>query len=69
MAIGTHLVNKSRTSEIEVYYWRHLNSEIDFVIERGKSIIGIEVKSGTANKIAGKEVVQKHCNHSKILFW
>jgi predicted AAA+ superfamily ATPase len=44
-AAGAHLVNGLET-EIEVLYWRDRGREVDFVIERGRKLTAIEVKSG-----------------------
>ena len=51
-AIGTHLIGKSITEKYKLYYWRDGDYEVDFVIEYGGNILGIEVKSGisTSNK-------------------
>lgn len=45
-AAGAHLVNESAASEIEVLYWRSRGHEVDFVLRRGRSAVGIEVTSG-----------------------
>lgn len=45
-AMGAHLWNTSRDHPIELYYWRHANQEVDFVLQEGKKIVAIEVKSG-----------------------
>ena len=44
--VGTHLLNTSMSSSIEVTYWRERNHEVDFVLHRGKTTVAIEVKSG-----------------------
>ncbi|MEI8295647.1 MAG: ATP-binding protein [Alphaproteobacteria bacterium] len=44
-AIGAHLVNSTRGSKIEVFYWREGNKEVDFVIRKGEVLVAIEVKS------------------------
>ena len=44
--IGAHLVNSSLGTGIEVTYWRDRNQEVDFVLQRGKAVVAIEVKSG-----------------------
>jgi predicted AAA+ superfamily ATPase len=41
-AVGAHLIN----SELDAFYWRQRNLEVDFVATRGKTIIGLEVSSG-----------------------
>ena len=45
-AVGAHLLGDTLGKDIEVTYWRDRNMEIDFVLQQGKSIVGIEVKSG-----------------------
>lgn len=44
--IGAHLLNSSVGTGIEVTYWRERNHEVDFVLQRGKTVVAIEVKSG-----------------------
>jgi predicted AAA+ superfamily ATPase len=44
-AVGAHLVNEASSEGVGVYYWREGEKEVDFVIQRGKSITAIEVKS------------------------
>ncbi len=44
-SVGAHLLNAA-SSRIEVKYWRDRNFEVDFVLERGSNLVGIEVKSG-----------------------
>jgi len=45
-AVGAHLVNETLGTHIEVTYWRERNREVDFVLQRGSAVVGIEVKSG-----------------------
>lgn len=54
-AIGTHLLNTCKTSNINIYYWRERNDELDFVLEKNSKVIGIEVKSGNTEKTSGIE--------------
>ncbi len=51
-AVGAHLLN-SAGSEIDIYYWRHNNFEVEFVLLLGQKIIGIEVKSGMQSRNIG----------------
>ena len=44
-AVGAHLLNTA-SSGTEVKYWRVGNYEVDFVLERGPHVVGIEVKTG-----------------------
>ena len=45
-AVGAHLLNSTLGSDIKIYYWRDRNREVDFVLERGRALVAIEVKSG-----------------------
>jgi len=45
-AVGAHLANAAAAGTCELYYWRHRNREVDFVIRSGKKLVAIEVKSG-----------------------
>ena len=47
-AVGAHLCNGALQGECEVYYWRERNHEVDFVVQAGRRLIAIEVKSGKA---------------------
>jgi uncharacterized protein len=45
-AIGVHLVNSSfGRNEVQIFYWRSGNFEVDFVIKRGAKVMALEVKS------------------------
>ncbi|MDZ7767125.1 MAG: DUF4143 domain-containing protein [Melioribacteraceae bacterium] len=46
-AVGAHLLNATLNSDLELMYWRHSNDEVDFVLQKGEQVIGIEVKSGS----------------------
>ncbi len=46
-AVGLHLYNSGHP-DCRLHYWRESSYEVDFVIERGKKITAIEVKSGAA---------------------
>jgi uncharacterized protein len=45
-AVGAHLFNSSFGTGISVTYWRERNHEVDFVLQQGKAVVAIEVKSG-----------------------
>lgn len=68
-AVGAHLLNMSVNSEIEVYYWRERNREVDFVLEKNHKLIAIEVKSGKARaSLPGMlEFSKKFKTHRKLL--
>jgi predicted AAA+ superfamily ATPase len=43
-AVGAHLVNTARDSQIEVYYWNEGDKEVDFILARAGRLTAIEVK-------------------------
>jgi predicted AAA+ superfamily ATPase len=51
--IGAYLINQSFVHRFEVYYWREKNSEVDFVLKKGKSVVAIEVKSNAEKNTEG----------------
>ncbi|NCO54159.1 MAG: AAA family ATPase [Bacteroidetes bacterium CG02_land_8_20_14_3_00_31_25] len=64
-AIGAHLKNYSLTENYNLYYWRHRNDEIDFVLTKGNNVIGLEVKSGNTQKLSGMIAFKKQFNPNK----
>ena len=59
-AVGAHLINSTRGTQIEVYYWRERNREVDFVVKSGRLTVAIEVKSGTTKQnLPGMEALSK----------
>ncbi len=44
-AVGAHLFN-TRSPGDRLYFWRDDNHEVDFVLQRGKKLAAVEVKSG-----------------------
>lgn len=47
-AVGAHLANAQNAGTCKVFYWRERNREVDFVVQAGRSLTAIEVKSGRA---------------------
>lgn len=47
-AAGAHLANAALRGECDLYYWREVNKEVDFVVQAGRRLTSIEVKSGRA---------------------
>lgn len=45
-ACGAYLLNAVRGTQVEVFYWREDNQEVDFVLKKGDKITAIEIKSG-----------------------
>lgn len=66
-AIGAHLLNNIAGTGMNLYYWRQRNEEVDFVLEYGSKIIGIEVKSGTSNFHKGTAIFKGKYHPHKVL--
>jgi len=66
-AIGAHLINAAQSTGFKLYYWRHRNEEVDFVIEKGSQIIALEVKTGSEALTTGMTAFKKQFNPKKIL--
>jgi len=47
-AVGAHLANAAFAADLELYYWRERDREVDFVVESHGRRTAIEVKSGRA---------------------
>lgn len=43
--IGAHLLNLSFGTNINIFYWKEGNKEIPFVLQKGKSLLALEIKS------------------------
>ena len=52
-AVGSYLLSQAEKHRMQVYYWRENNAEVDFILQRGLSIVAIEVKSNNARTNAG----------------
>lgn len=53
-AVGAHLVNSTRGTKMEIFYWLERSQEVDFVLRRGKELAAFEVKSGrTRTRLPG----------------
>ncbi|MFD2581839.1 ATP-binding protein [Pedobacter vanadiisoli] len=67
-SIGAHLLNSSFAEGYKVFYWRHRNDEIDFVLEKRGKTIGLEVKStGLISGTSGMDAFSKMYKPDKIL--
>lgn len=66
--VGAHLLNTSMGGDIVVSYWRDRNQEVDFVLHRGKTTVGIEVKSGRRREsLSGMEAFGKQFKPKRVL--
>lgn len=66
-SVGTHLINYSISERYNTYYWRDGNYEVDFVLEKGDKVIGLEVKSGMKTENAGMGVFAERFHPEKVL--
>lgn len=66
-AIGVHLMRSARLGDIDLFYWREGNDEVDFVIRRGSMVIGLEVKSGRTQRAAGTVAFRRTIRPDKLL--
>ncbi|MCX5838163.1 MAG: ATP-binding protein [Deltaproteobacteria bacterium] len=46
-AVGAHLINSAAGTGVELFYWRERGREVDFILRSGKTVVAIEVKSGS----------------------
>ena len=44
--VGAYLINSTRGTKMEVFYWLERNQEVDFILRSGKDLAALEVKSG-----------------------
>ncbi len=67
-SIGAHLLNCSFVEGYKVFYWRHRNDEVDFVLEKRGKTIGLEVKStGSVSGTSGMDAFRKMYKPDKML--
>ena len=52
-AVGAYLVNLSYSGDVEVFWWRDGNLEVDFVVTCEDAVCAIEVKSGRVKPTRG----------------
>lgn len=67
-AVGAHLLNSIRGTQIELFYWREGDKEVDFVLQLGEKLIAIEVKSNQESiQHSGIDSFVKQFNPDRIL--
>ena len=66
-SVGVHLINYTISERFNLYYWRDGNYEVDFILEKGDEVIGLEVKSGMRAENAGMRVFSERFNPKKVL--
>lgn len=66
-SVGTHLLNNAISERYNLYYWREGNYEVDFVLEKGDKLIGLEVKSGIKAENAGMGIFTEKFHPETVL--
>ncbi|MDR3119708.1 MAG: ATP-binding protein [Mediterranea sp.] len=66
-SVGTHLINHSISERYNLYYWRDGNYKVDFILEKGDKIIGLEVKSGMKVENKGMSIFAERFHPEKVL--
>jgi len=64
-AVGAHLTNAAMRGECTVHYWRERNHEVDFVVQAGRTLTAIEVKSGRAPQVHAGTAAFRQAFHPK----
>lgn len=61
-SVGAHLLNSVQRTNIELFYWREGDLEVDFVLKKGEKLVAVEVKSnGESLKSSGMDAfLQNH---------
>ena len=68
VAVGAYLVNEASRLNIEVYYWRKGNYEVDFVVAQNGSLTAFEVKSGKRRVVlSGLEKFRESYKNANVL--
>ena len=65
-AVGAYILNQAIPG-LGLYYWRHRDNEVDYVLEMGKDILLIEVKSGVVKSSQGLDAFRKQVPRAKAL--
>lgn len=66
-AAGAHLLNGLSPTAYSVFYWRMGDHEVDFVVQQGRSLWALEVKSGRSGKVGGLKRFRDHYPESRLL--
>ncbi|MFW6248219.1 MAG: ATP-binding protein [Bacteroidota bacterium] len=60
-SIGAHLLNIARHNNMNLYYWKNIHHEVDFILQSGQQKTAIEIQSHYKNRKPGiKSFVKKH---------
>lgn len=67
VAVGAHLANAAKKSNLKLFYWRQGHEEVDYVLQLGEKVIGIEVKSGASGYHSGMTAFQGKFHPEKVI--
>lgn len=66
-SVGAHLLNHAVSERYNLRYWREGNNEVDFILEKGDKVIGLEVKSGASAGNVGMGIFNEKFHPDKML--
>ncbi len=66
-SVGAHLLNYSISERYNLYYWREGNKEVDFILQKGDKVIGLEINSGASSDNEGMRIFSERFNPDKVL--
>ena len=66
-AVGACLLNRSATQGFTVRWWRDGDYEVDFVVQKGSEVVGIEVKSGRVKGLDGLAAFASRFPQARLL--
>lgn len=68
-AVGCYLLDKADELDCDLFYWREVNEEVDFVLRRADKLLAIEVKSGKRQSNSGLSTFRQMYNpqHSLVV--
>jgi predicted AAA+ superfamily ATPase len=66
-AFGAHLLNSLAAPRFTVGYFRQRNDEVDYVVIRGRSRVGIEVKSGRPDRGRGIDAFRRRFPAARVI--
>ncbi len=66
-SVGAHLLNHAISERYNLRYWREGNNEVDFILEKGDKVIGLEVKSGASADNEGMGIFNEKLHTDKML--
>ena len=60
--VGKSTVNEAFAKRFEVYYWRELDDEVDFVLRKKDSLVAIEIKGNAEKRTDGLQKFKEKFN-------